>query len=101
MNIPNLPPLSPTVDENRMRTPTEQVFMDQLIKQLQQNAGPEGLVMPTQDATNITAIQNNQLPNGEYTCAYGTMLYNSTANSIMIAIDNGSGVPVFKTVTIT
>jgi hypothetical protein len=102
MNIPNLPAYSPIVDEQRNRTPVEQVFMQQLITELQQNAGPEGLVVPTLSADQIFMIQNNVNPqNGQYTTAYGTIVYNSTANSIMIAINNGSGAPIFKTVTLT
>lgn len=102
MNIPNLPPLSPVVDEERNRTPVEQVFIQQLVTELQINAGPEGLVMPTLTAAQITIVQNNTNPeNGVFTCQYGTMVYNSTANSIMIAINNGSGAPIFKTVTLT
>lgn len=105
LNIPNLPALSPVVDDDKNRTPVEQIFMQQLITQLQQNAGPEGLVAPTQTNVapnfNITTIQNNQLDNGEYTCAFGTFLYNATTNSIIVTIDDGTGKPVFKTVTVT
>jgi len=101
MMIPNLPAFSPIVDESGNRTPVEQIFMQQLITQLQQNIGTEGFVVPTLTASQITTIQNNVLLNGQFTCQYGTIVYNSTVNSIMIAINNGLNAPVFKTVTLT
>jgi hypothetical protein len=102
MNIPNLP-VAPITDEKGFRSPVELVFMQQLITELQQNAGQEGLVAPTLTASQITTVQNNQLPNGTYSCSFGTIVYNVTANSIMIAINSGSpdNKPIFKTVTLT
>lgn len=105
MNIPNLP-VGAMIDDNGNPTPVELLFRQNLIQTLQQGAGPEGLVAPSQPnaaAPNnfITQIQNNTDAQGNYTCAYGTILYNSTANSIMIAVNNGSGAPIFKTVTLT
>lgn len=99
-------PLGRIVDENGVATPTELNFRQALLTNLQNNLGPEGLVAPTQSASNITTIQNSQSPDQitgipVYSCGYGRILYNSTNNSIMISIDNGSGVPVFKTVTLT
>lgn len=108
MNIPNMPPLSPAVDENGYRTPVEQVFMQQLITQLQQGAGNEGLVAPTLTSTEITIIENNTDVQGFYTLLPGTIVYNSTVGavtpltSIMIAVPSGGIPPVqFKTVTLT
>lgn len=100
LRVPNLP-LGPIVGENGNASETELTFRQTLITSLQQYFGNEGVVVPTQTAANITLIQNNQLANGDYTCQYGTILYNSTANSIMISVDNGSGAPIFKTVTLT
>jgi hypothetical protein len=66
--------------------------------------------MPTQTAADILAIQNhvNLIPDGNsgtnfqvYTCAFGTMIYDSTNNSIRIAVNNGADAPIFKTVTLT
>lgn len=112
MNIPNMPPFSPAVDENGYRTPVEQIFMQQLITQLQQGAGNEGLVAPT--LTNvapdfqITTIENNTDVQGFYTLLPGTIIYNATQaainplTSIMIAVPSGGTPPVqFKTVTLT
>lgn len=59
------------------------------------------MVAPTYTSTQITALQNATDLLGNYTCQYGTTVYNSTANSMMMAINNGSNAPVFKTVTLT
>jgi hypothetical protein len=116
MKIPNLPSLSPIVTEDGYRTPIEQVFMQQLITELQKNAGPEGLVAPTQfeeAAPNdfVTQIQNNQDGQGQYTCQLGTILYvipdpaDYTQDKVMIAVRNDNTYPntppLFKTVTLT
>lgn len=100
IRVPNLP-MGKMVDENGMPTDNELAFRQQLITTLNQLFGNEGCVVPTQTAANITVIQNNVNPQGQYTCAFGTILYNSDANSIMIAVDNGAGAPLFKTVTLT
>lgn len=86
-------------------------YLDKLTNELQTNAGQEGLVMPTQSSAplppphastnNIAIIQNNQLANGQFTCQFGTMLYDSHTNNVLIAVNNGSGQPIFKTVTLT
>lgn len=107
MNIPNLPVdnIGTYTDDKGKTYPIELSeswtnFLNQLIKELQTNTSNEGLVAPTQSAANITTIQGNQLSNGQYTCQYGTIVYNSTAKSMMMAVDNGAGVPIFKTVTL-
>lgn len=100
MNIPDLP-IDPVVDERGFLTDKGKFFFEQLLSQMQTFLGNEGLVAPTQSAANITTIQNNLNIAGQKTCAYGTIIYNSTANSIQIAVNNGSGSPVFKTVTLT
>jgi hypothetical protein len=103
MNIPNFQDIPVIVKKG-----DDYFFSDEwrtillaLFETLQTNASNEGLVMPTQSAANITTIQNNQYTNGQYSTAYGTMIYDSTDNSVRIAINNGSNVPVFKTVTLT
>jgi len=112
IRIPNLP-TGPIVDANGVATDGESTFRRILITSLQKNFGSEGLVAPTQPNDAMTTpptdyidqIQNNTVfnpatGNDEYTCQFGTILYNSTANSIMIAIDDGTGAPVFRTVTL-
>lgn len=101
IRIPNLN-VGKIVDEKGMATLEEIAFRQTLITSLQQNAGNEGLVMPSQSAANILVIQNNTLPapSGEYTCQAGTFVYNTTNDTVMVAI-LVAGVPVFKTVTVT
>ncbi len=101
IRIPNLN-VGRLVDEKGMATLEEIAFRQTLISSLQQNAGNEGLVAPSQTTANITVIQNNTLPqpSGEYTCQGGTLIYNSTNDTLMVAILVG-GVPTFKTVTVT
>jgi hypothetical protein len=93
------------VNEDGKLSDVAQAFMDELINALIAGAGQEGLVSPTQNAANIVTIQNNQTtgPTGiiSPTCDFGTSLYNSDANSIMFTINDGSGNPIFKTVTLT
>lgn len=105
IRVPNLP-TGQITDNNGNPTDDELTFRHTLITNLQKLMGNEGLVAPTQTAANITLIQNNTYPNPATgapvkTCQFGTILYNSTDNSIMISIDDGSGNPIFKTVTLT
>lgn len=100
MNIPNFP-VGAIVKDDKTPTDSFVTFLQQLISVLQTNAGQEGLVAASQSSANVTTIQNNQLPNGAYTCQYGTFLYDSGANSIRVAINNGAGAPIFKTVTVS
>lgn len=103
MNIPNLP-VGKIVDEDGMPTDQELTFRQNLVSELQDNASDEGLVIPTQSTTNITNIQNHTIPNPAdpmnpiYTCQFGTFLYDSNTNEIKVAIDDGSGIPIFKVV---
>ncbi len=82
-------------------TDEELTFRQSLVDSLQNYMGDEGLVMPSQTTADILKIQNHQVNQGgnmAYTCAYGTLIYNSTKNDIEVAVDNGSGEPVFKQV---
>lgn len=80
-----------------------QNFLDALQSLMNTFIGEEGVVMPTQTASNITVIQNNtqMTPNGVnyHTCAYGTLIYDSTDNTARVALNNGSNAPIFKTIT--
>ena len=105
IRIPNLL-AGKMVDDKGYPTDDEKTFRQVLITSLQKNFGDEGVVLPSQSAANILTIQNNNYIDQAtgltvYSCQYGTMLYNSTANSIMIAVNKGSGQPVFRTVTLT
>ncbi len=100
MNVPDLP-IDAVVDKEGKFTDVGKSFFQQLTSQLQLYFGNEGLVAPTQSASNITIIQNNTNLQGNYTCNYGTIIFNATANSMQMAVNNGSNVPIFKTVTLT
>ena len=104
-NVPNVPidPMYENKNGQIVMTSVGKNFFEQLISFFYQNFSNEGLVMPTQTASNIIAIQNFKYPNNTYKTQYGTMIYNSdpSANSIMIAVNDGSGAPIFKTVTLT
>lgn len=110
MNIPNLP-VAPIVDKDGNATDVELTFRQNLITALQQGAGQEGLVIPTVNPAELTTIQNNQNPQGQYTCALGTTLYvvvdpaDYTQDKIVMAVRNDNNypnsAPIFKQVTLT
>ena len=98
IRIPNLPN-GQIVDEKGMPTDDELTFRHALISQLQANFGSEGCVVPSQSAADIATIVANQLPNGQYTCQAGTLLYDTT-NDLLKAVIFVAGVPTLKTVTL-
>ena len=111
IRIPNLP-TGAIVDANGMPTTEELAFRQALLNLLETYAGAEGLVAPSQSATNRTAIQNHTqeipgaTPSTVYTCAFGTMLYTPSTtpttspadDSFNIAMNNAAGAPIFKQV---
>ncbi len=105
IRVPNLS-TDKMVDEDGYATPSEEFFRQTLVTGLQQYFGNEGVVVPSLTATEILAVQDNQFPDPQtgvpvYSCGFGRIVYNSTANSIMISVDGGGLVPLFKTVTLT
>ena len=114
VRIPNLP-IDKLVDEQGMPTPSEETFRQTLITNLQNLFGTEGCVVPTQDPTSLTTIQNNIIVNqstdvAQFSCLPGTILYvqhptDYTQDKVMIAVRNSNDypltAPVFKTVTLT
>lgn len=97
--IPTLP-FQKMVEEDGNPTPIELMFRQNLVTSLQAYMGDEGMVIPSQTASDILVIQNNVDSNGEYTCAPGTFIYNTTNDTVMVSVLVG-GIPVFKTVTVT
>lgn len=97
--IPDLP-LGRMVTEEGEPTDEELTFRQSLISNLQSWVGNEGLVAPTQTAADITIIQNNTQGNQSgftmYTCGFGRILYDVTNNKMVVSIDDGTGVPIFK-----
>lgn len=113
IRVPNLP-IGQIVNEKGFATDDELTFRQTLITQLQQNFGGEGCVVPTQtnepaSPTNtdpsqilsIRQIQDNRLPNGDYTCGFGRLIYDATNNRILVSIDSGGGVPKFAQINLT
>lgn len=100
IRIPNLP-IGKITDGEGNPTDDELTFRQGLVTNLQTLFGNEGVVVPTLTAAQITTIEGFTDQQGNYTCQYGTIVYNSTANSIMIAINDGAGAPQFLTVTLT
>jgi hypothetical protein len=113
IRIPNLP-TGKMVDENGVATDGEATFRRILITSLQNNFGNEGVVVPTQNPTDVLKIQNNSVYNPatgmqEYTCQLGTILYEQnptdyTMDRVLIAVRNDNTypatAPVFKQVTL-
>ncbi len=105
MMIPNYVDMR-VIGEDGHFTPEWKIIMQQLLTTLVSNAGPEGLVAPTQTDANLLLIQNNQVqsstapntPTFIYTCQFGTLLYDSDTNTLRVALDSGGGVPLFYTV---
>jgi len=102
--IPDLP-IGKIVNEEGEATDVEQTFRQNLVTGLTNIIGNEGIVAPTQTAADITIIQNNTTvnPSGGAavpTCQYGTFIYDSTNNRIVVTIDNGAGSPIFKEVVL-
>lgn len=107
MNIPNFQDIPVVVKRGDQFYWSDEwrSIIQELLQTLQLNAGPEGLVAPTQPAPDkpsnaIALIQNNE-SNGVKTCQFGTILYDKTNNSGRFCIADGSGNPLFKTITLT
>ena len=102
IRIPNLPS-GKMVNSDGTPTDDELTFRQILTTNLQKYFGNEGIVLPSLTAADILVVQNNLLPDGSYTCQFGTQVYNSTLGTVMIAVEFplASGIPVFKTVTLT
>jgi hypothetical protein len=82
------------------------VIFQQLFTQLQSNASDQGLVVPSQSNgappnNQVQIIQNsinNRTVPPTFNCQFGTLLYDSTNNLLLVALNNGLGAPQFFTV---
>lgn len=109
MNIPSIPVEKLLNDELHDIDPAWRQFFDQLINALQVNAGLEGLVAPSQSASNTTIIQANQNQNGSYSCQGGTILYQPIASNdamipdllVVAILDPITRIPAFFSVNLT
>lgn len=102
--IPNLPS-GPIVDKDGNATATELTFRQALISSLQGLVGNEGVQVSNQSTANIATIigNTNSVPGTNitnYTCAGGTLFYDSTLNVLQVAILVG-GTPTLKTITVS
>ncbi len=79
------------VDENGKLTPSWRGRFDQLFSQLQQNFGPEGVVVPNVAAQNVADLSKS----GNGTMLYSKDATNPTNDKVQVKI-NG----VFKTVQV-
>ncbi len=86
------------VNEDGTFSDVAQNYFDSLNSYLIGTIGSEGLVAPSQSASNISIIANNQNSSGGYTCQFGTFIFNTDVNDPQVAINNGSGVPVFVSI---
>lgn len=114
IRIPNLP-VGRLVDQNGNTTDEEQTFRQTLISSLQDNFGSEGCVVPSQTKANIAKIQDHTVidqatGNPVYTCKFGTLIFNNEpydaitnpqGNSLLVAVDDGTGKPLFKIINVT
>jgi hypothetical protein len=102
MNIPSYVDV-PMVDmQTGMVSAQWKPILQQLLTTLIDNASDQGLVVPSQDATNVALIQNNVVSNptgNQFTCQFGTLLYNTTTNQLLVALSN-AGVPTFHVVVV-
>lgn len=98
IRVPNLP-MGLMVDKEGLATDGENIFRQALISSLQSNFGNEGLVPPSQTTANIAIIAAHTLPNGEYTCQPGTMIYDTDTDELKVAI-LVVGVPTFKVIQV-
>lgn len=99
-NVPSVPidPMYEIKDGKVLLTAVGKNFFETFINYFFKNFSSEGLVSPTQSTSDINSIQNNTLQNGNFTCQYGTFIYNSTTNNLMVCLNNGSNVPQFYNV---
>lgn len=101
--IPSLP-VDKFLTEDGEMADSWRLYFEDFTKLLQANFSNEGLIAPSQTGSavtgNIQVIQNNQLPNGQYTCGGGRFLYNSSLDTMMVSI-LAAGVPTFRTITVT
>lgn len=99
LNIPELP-VSQIVEKDGYPTSPEYQFRQNLVQALQSVTTIEGLVPPVQNTATITKIQNARDTQGNFTCAAGTLIYNSDTNQLQVCILVGA-IPTFKTLTYT
>lgn len=105
IRVPNLN-TDKICDEDGTPTDAENYFRNTLITNLQNLFGNNGVVVSSQPndvAPNdiIRQIQDNINEFGQYTCAPGTIIYDSTNKRILISVLNGANQPEFLQVDLS
>ncbi len=103
MNIPTLT-FGQITDKEGMPTNSEFTFRQNLMTELQKGVGKFYYALPQVTAAEITMLEaattTSSVGTVVYTTPFGAAVYNITANTIMFAVDDGTGVPLFKTATL-
>ncbi len=105
IRIPNLN-TDKICDDDGTATDAENYFRNALVTNLQKLFGNDGVVVssqPNEVAPNnfIKQIQDNVNQFGQYTCAPGTFIYDSTNKRILVSVINGLGQPEFMQVDLS
>lgn len=97
IRIPNLP-MGKIVDDDGDPTDDELTFRQGLITQLNKLFGSEGAVLPSLTTTQIDTIVANKNAQGQYTCAFGTMFYDTVLKQIWATVEDNviTGKPIKK-----
>ncbi len=92
MNIPNFS-FGALTDRGGMPTDESYYFFQQLIDELQKNAGAEGLVVPTLSSENTSvtpATAGGQIGQIEANAANGTLIYDSFVDKLKVRLNDGT-----------
>lgn len=97
IRIPSLP-MGKIVEENGFPTDDELTFRQGLIGRLQTLFGTEGAVLPSLKTTQIDSIVANTNTQGQYTCAFGTLFYDTDLKEIWATVEDPviTGKPIKK-----
>ncbi|MBU3682114.1 MAG: hypothetical protein FGM16_09270 [Flavobacterium sp.] len=97
IRIPSLP-MGKITEQDGIPTDDELTFRQGLIGNLQRLFGSEGVVLPSLTTTQIDAIVANQNAQNQYTCAFGTMFYDTVLKQIWATVEDPAitGKPIKK-----
>lgn len=97
LRIPNLP-MGKITENDGLPTDDELTFRQGLIGNLQRLFGTEGMVLPSLTTTQIDFIVANQNAQNQYTCAFGTMFYDTVLKQIWATVEDPviTGKPIKK-----
>ncbi len=84
-------------DDQGKLTDVAQKLMDLLLKTLISGVGTEGFAISQLSSADIAVVQNNRDSSGNFTCQFGTVVYDTTTNQLKVA-KNSAGAPVFTVI---